>query len=781
MIRITSLALILLLAACASQVPDESAMVPVVPQPPAEPAPVVERSIPPDSVYALLVAEFALRRQAYDFALDRYLELAPVLRDPGVSAHTTHLAQFQRREADAFEAVSLWAELEPGNVEANSTLALLLARQGQTVAAAAHLGAVARNGGKANFPVLLNGFSQLSPQQQSELTANINALAVEFPQDTELLLAQALLLDELGQEEQAVDTLQTLFDLDPQNNQAVLLEAKLLQETGARRPLRRLEAVLEDEPENSKLRLQYARMLTRDDMEAAREQFEILASQAPQDSQLLLSLALINREIGDNLTAKAYLRRMLELRQQEGQAHFFLGQIAEDDGEVESALYNYTKVKDGREFYSANARIGQIYLDRAQAEQLSAYFNQLRSRYPDRSERLFGIEADLLSRSGDLDNAVAVLTRGLDELPQSASMRYTRAMLGEQQNNLALLESDLRAIIANDPDNATALNALGYTLADRTQRYDEAQALISRALALQPQEPAILDSMGWVLYRQGDYQESIRYLRLAYESFPDPEVAAHLGEVLWASGDTRAAMEVWEHALEKDPDHQVLVSTIRALAHPRAGDSHLVHRLPVRMGARCFIHLLLTVTLVGCALQGGAPQQSPGWNQRIIELSQFDQWQAEGKLALRTADRAESVSLNWEQRRLQTRLRLSGPMGLNTTSVYSNGSILELREGDEEPRRWDISSPEAMAENTGWDLPLQALPHWLKGVPSPSDDVHGLVLEDNRARSFLQHDWQVDYQEYRQFQELTLPTRLQISRGATRVRLIIRQWTALAE
>jgi tetratricopeptide (TPR) repeat protein len=571
MTRITCLVLTLLLAACAGQVQEESAIVPVVPQPPAEPAPVAERPIPPDSVYDLLVAEFALRRQEYDLALDRYLELAPVLRDPGVSAHTTHLAQFQRREADAFAAVSLWTELEPDNVEANSTLALLLARQGNTVAAADHLAAVARNGGRANFPVLLNGFAQLSPQQQSQLTASINALAEEFPQDPELLLAQALLLDELGREEQAVEKLQALFELEPQNNQAVLLEAKLLQETGARRPLRRLEATLDEEPANSKLRLQYARMLTRDDMEAAREQFEILASQAPEDSQLLLSLALINREIGDNLTAKAYLRRMLELRQQEGQAHFFLGQIAEDDGEVESALYNYTKVTDGREFFSASARIGQIYIDTARLGQFSAYFNQLRSRYPDRSERLYGIEADLLSRSGDIDQAVAVLTRGLDELPQSASMRYTRAMLGEQQDNLALLESDLRAIIAQDPDNATALNALGYTLADRTQRYDEARTLISRALTLQPQEPAILDSMGWVLYRQGDYQESIRYLRLAYERFPDPEVAAHLGEVLWASGDTKAAMAIWEQALEKDPDHPVLVSTIRRLRSREPG------------------------------------------------------------------------------------------------------------------------------------------------------------------------------------------------------------------
>ena len=113
--------------------------------------------------------------------------------------------------------------------------------------------------------------------------------------------------------------------------------------------------------------------------------------------------------------------------------------------------------------------------------------------------------------------------------------------------------------------DATALNALGYTLADRTTRYDEAKALVARALELQPDEPAILDSMGWVLFRTGQYEESVSYLRRAYAEFPDPEVAAHLGEVLWVQGDTESAMAVWQAALARDPAHPVLLETIQRL------------------------------------------------------------------------------------------------------------------------------------------------------------------------------------------------------------------------
>lgn len=138
-------------------------------------------------------------------------------------------------------------------------------------------------------------------------------------------------------------------------------------------------------------------------------------------------------------------------------------------------------------------------------------------------------------------------------------------MLGQQQSDLALMEADLRAILSRDPNNATALNALGYTLADQTDRVDEAYALISRALALDPEEPAILDSMGWVLFRKGEMEKSISYLTQAYAAFPDAEVAAHLGEVLWANGDTDKARQIWQGALFKAPNHPVLRATLERL------------------------------------------------------------------------------------------------------------------------------------------------------------------------------------------------------------------------
>jgi tetratricopeptide (TPR) repeat protein len=226
---------------------------------------------------------------------------------------------------------------------------------------------------------------------------------------------------------------------------------------------------------------------------------------------------------------------------------------------------HYMQVQPGRDFSGATERVATLLLAAGQTAELGAYFDHLRQRYPQLSERLYAIEADKLSSRNHLAEAVQLLDRGLEEFPLSTSLRYSRSMLYEQQGNLSLAEQDLRDILAREPDNSTALNALGYTLANRTDRYQEAAELISRALALSPEEPAILDSMGWIKYRLGEYDEALTYLRRAYRAFPDPEVAAHLGEVLWAAGQQEAALVVWKQGLARSPTHSILLETIQRL------------------------------------------------------------------------------------------------------------------------------------------------------------------------------------------------------------------------
>ena len=440
-----------------------------------------------------------------------------------------------------------------------------MARNGQALQALPHMAHVSRSGKQANYPLLLQGFGGLSAQQQASLVSGLTELANEFPEDPALLLTLALINTEYEQYDAALSRLQARFAVEPEQHQALLLEARILIRTGARRPFAHIEDVLQSNPQDSRLRVEYARLLTNTDMDAARKQFEILSAQSPGDADLLLSLALINRETGDDLVARAYLQQVLDTGKREDEAHYYLGLIAEERNETAEALSQYMKVGDSRQYLSANQRIGQILVGAGELQASRAWFAKQRLQVRGRREQLFGIEADILSNAGALEASLAVLNEGINSYPDSASLRYARSMLGQQQDDLALMEADLRAILARDPNNATALNALGYTLADQTERYEEAYQLISRALELDPDEPAILDSMGWVLYRKGELDKAIEYLTRAYAAMPDPEVAAHLGEALWQKGERERALRVWQGALRQDPSHRILLDTLQRL------------------------------------------------------------------------------------------------------------------------------------------------------------------------------------------------------------------------
>lgn len=523
------------------------------------------RRIPDESVYPLLLAEFAIRRKAYDTALKLYLEQAFLLNDTGVAQHTTRLAKFMRNGPQTLRSATLWLALEPDSVEANITAARLLANQGRSLEALPLLAHVARLGEKVDFAMLLQGYGQLAPALRIQLVNSIELLAQEYPTDPSLILTQALLDADAKRYPEAIAKTNALFELEPNHRQALLLEARILLAQGEKSPFKHMNQALIANPDNARLRVEYARLLATTDMEAARQQFEILSANDPNDTGLLLSLALISREIGDNSAAKDYLQKILVLKKREDEAHYHLGRIAEQEGQHTEAITHYMQVSDGSEYLPAIQRLSNILVNSGHFEANRDWFIKQRGVYRERSEQLFSIEADILSGAGAYDASMAILNIALNELPNSTSLRYARSMLAEQQNDLTLMESDLRAILAQDPENATALNALGYTLVNRTDRYADAFELISQALELEPDAPAILDSMGWAHYKLGDHARAIEFLTRAYAVFPDAEVAAHLGEVLWVSGNAQQAIQIWQGALLKAPDSPVLSETLQRL------------------------------------------------------------------------------------------------------------------------------------------------------------------------------------------------------------------------
>ena len=244
----------------------------------------------------------------------------------------------------------------------------------------------------------------------------------------------------------------------------------------------------------------------------------------------------------------------------------YLAQIAEDTKRYEEAIARYREVTEGDRAWLAKLRIGALYGKQKKIDEGRRWFAELPAVTMEQRVQVRQGEAAMLREAGDDAGAYAVLAKAVDEFPESTELMYDAAMVAERLNRIDEAEKRLTQVVAMKPDDATALNALGYTLVDRTPRTQEGFELIERAHKLAPSDPFILDSMGWALFRLGRLGEAETYLRQALSERADAEIAAHLGEVLWAKGDREMARAIWQPQLDSNPDNAVLKETVQRLA-----------------------------------------------------------------------------------------------------------------------------------------------------------------------------------------------------------------------
>jgi len=528
------------------------------------------RDFATETLYELLLAEFAGIREQVEPALEIYTIQAHETRDPGVIERAIHIATYLRRGDVILDLAELWVEVEPQNVEVRRLLAFHLARSGRVVDAFPH-GEFLLLTGDDDYLQSLAAFAQESPTEEKErLLSLYEELESEHSENVGLLLGKAMLLRQLDRLEESLATTGKLIALQKDNETGQLLHAQLLHALGSESKANKaLEKALKVLPESKRLRLQYARFLSDKDLGKSREQIDILAKQYPDDVNILFSLGLANKEVGLNEEAKATFKHLININKRASDAHFQLGKIAEGNGQPEEAVYQYRQVKDGQNLLPAAMRVATILTEHNNLSAAREHLSSLRAIYPAIRENLFQMEAELLIGQNRLNEAYDLLTSALQADPESLNLLYTRSIISAEQQDLAATERDLRAILAVDENNATALNALGYSMTNLSNRHEEALVLIQRAQELEPDNPAITDSLGWVYFHLGDHDRALAYLRQAFEAFPDGEVAAHLGEVLWLQGDEDGAAAVWQKGLENSPDNKVLLETIERLAPQR--------------------------------------------------------------------------------------------------------------------------------------------------------------------------------------------------------------------
>jgi predicted Zn-dependent protease len=524
-----------------------------------------------DPVTATLAGEFALQAGRLDDAARWYLDAARAADgDAGLAERATRIALLADDDARAGEALKLWRTRAPQSLALRAAEVTLALRRNDARNARRGLEALlrsrdgARNADGWRYALAALGGSGKHPRRSAELLGGL-VDADLIPNELQAWLAFGGLAQRLDQEALATRIVDAVIARFPGEPRVALLHASQLRETGKLEDARRILAGLDDATRiSADLRLSVAAEYDAlgDPVAAA-----TVLARGPQDDQSYSLRASLLAKAND----KVALGQLYEALQRDSGKpdpvrRLLLGQTAEFLERYPDALQWYRSVPGGDQRWQARLRAANVLHELERGDEAYADLRTLQADAAvdeDARRNAYLLEAELRQKDKSDAGELDAYARGLAAFPDDAALLYARALGWERRDDIARAEADFRRILVAEPDNVAALNALGYTLADRTTRYTEALQLIDRARVAEPDNPAIIDSYGWVLYRLGRNDEALVQLRRAFALQKDPEIAAHLGEVLWLSGDKDEARRFFDEGRKLDPDNRALK---RALA-----------------------------------------------------------------------------------------------------------------------------------------------------------------------------------------------------------------------
>ena len=520
-----------------------------------------------DATYALMVAEIALNQGDTALAVENYLKVAKSQDNPAIAERAVRVAVYGQDLESAIEAAQRWIELEPSRVEARQVIAAIYIRQDNVDEAFTYIDELIQSshlGDDLLFPPLL-GILAREKNIDTVLTLS-RKIADKYPQRAYAQYLHGMLSTQNGQAEEALDYLDRSLALEEIEGVHATRAKVLLTLGKSDEAVVSLEKAVENNPADQSLRLTYARLLVDiKEYEKARVEFEKLHQASPDDAELLYTLGLLSLESQRLDDAEKYMMMLVRLNHREGEAQYYLGRINENRKQYDKAIEWYEQVHVGDYKFDAQLRVADMLGISGRTDEAIEHLDaMLKGSQSDGSlVRIYIAKGEILRSARRYQPAMEVFNTALEIVPGNSDLLYARALVAEKLGRIDLLEADIKAILKTEPDNAHALNAIGFTLADQTDRYEEAYDYLKRAIEIMPDDAAIIDSWGWVHYRLGDYDKAANLLRKALSRFEDAEIAAHLGEVLWVAGNQDEARVVWQKALKKSPDDLTLQNVMQ--------------------------------------------------------------------------------------------------------------------------------------------------------------------------------------------------------------------------
>ncbi len=530
----------------------------------------------PDIMYKILGSEVAAKRGEWKTGYITLLGLAQQTRDPRLARRAMEMALAEKQTQEAFSAARLWRELAPQSEDSTQyflALAILQERLSEAIPIFAqrlkatpipHRGSAIL----ASYQRYLN-----QVKDKSLLFTQLESLYKPYNDffETHLVLAQAAMAK--GDMARAREETKTALTIKPDSELALLTYVYLLDNQAESQKL--IADFLQKFPQSKEVRASWARtLLERKQFAEAGAHYQILIKEKSHESPANYALGLIGLYTKEYASAERHLTRYLELlvankgsEADTSRVMVLLGQVAEERGDLNAALNWLKQVKSGdsNSYLYAISRHAQILAKQNKLDDARKLLQSASAATDTEKAQLIQLEAQLLRDANQVLAAFSLLDSALKNYPNNAELLYDHAMMAEKLDRLAAMEASLRKVMQITPENHHAYNALGYSLAERNIRLAEAFTLIEKALKLAPDDPFILDSMGWVQFRLGKLKEAEVTLRRAYSLRPDAEIGVHLGEVLWQNGQKDAAQQIWREAKSKDPSNDTLKSTLTRL------------------------------------------------------------------------------------------------------------------------------------------------------------------------------------------------------------------------
>ena len=529
----------------------------------------VPEQVDEPALYDMLLGEIALQRGDYALAAKTYLELAKQTRDARVARRAVEIANQGKLTDLAIDAARTWQAIEPQSPAALQVLAALLISAKKVDEAEPVIDKLLSAEGVS----MERGFLQLNrllagnPDKAANLRV-VRSLAGKHAAlpEAQVALAQAAAL--ANDDKAAIAAARRAAEMRPEWELPAVLEAQILQKRSTGDAAKRLAQFVEKNPGSREGRLNYARALILDKKVAeARKQFETLLASNPGDTQLTYMVGVTALQLKDYAVAEDTMKRLVnnpQYRDQDG-ARYILGQIAEEKKDWGQAIKWYGDIQDGEHLVPARLRTANAIAKQGKLDAARDFLRKAADESPGQEVQFTVAEAQLLREANRSGEAFDLLDKALKADPEQPELLYDFALTAEKLQKYDVLEANLRKLIEVRPEHAHAYNALGYSFAERNLRLPEARDLIEKALQLAPEDYFIVDSLGWVQYREGNLKGAAETLRRAYSGRPDAEIGAHLGEVLWVMGERNEANRVWNESLKTAPDNETLLKTIKRL------------------------------------------------------------------------------------------------------------------------------------------------------------------------------------------------------------------------